>query len=119
VPVIAHKPVAQVNVRAKIQEPVDEAWIRHTALLLDCAALRGDLERVNALIQEFQEKGLPVPPYHGKPRDPEPEPKEPTYRNIELPDDSRGRALNARRIRPAGPRVIDWETYRDTWDDLP
>jgi transcriptional regulator with XRE-family HTH domain len=96
---------------AEPMPPPDHAWIERRQLLLACAVLRNDAERIAELRGELDRHGIDYP---GRPK-PEPAPArerpEAPWPNM----NERAMALQAKRVQPVGSRVVDWEEYRDSF----
>lgn len=88
--------------------PPDPAWIGRRLLLLDCALLRGDVNTADELRAELDSHGID---YAGKPKPEVPAPERAAAPLLHF--DEAGMALQARRVKPAAGRVVDWEQYRD------
>ena len=107
------KLAAKSRTPAPRTQDVPPWWAQSHTVLLQSAGVREDQPTIDALVAEFVERGLPVPDYPGKPRDPVPEVERPA---APLPlFDERGMALNAVRTKPRGKRVMTWEDYQDTF----
>lgn len=105
--------VSKVSPRTSTQE-LPPWWIASHTVLLQSAGVREDQACIDALVAEFVANGVPVPDYPGKPRpEPTPEPERPAAPLIDI--NERQMALQAKRIRPVGKRVMNWEDYQDTF----